>query len=66
MELSDLAKAFARFRGVLELLDERTLPQALTGLWRLTWPLRKEENARLIAEIELCKSALNLALIIQQ
>jgi hypothetical protein len=63
---AQFSAALERFRQVLESLGNRTGPNAVTGIGRLKWPFKKEENERLLAEIYRCKSSFNFALNIGQ
>lgn len=65
-EQMQLQAALTRFRAILETIDKRVQPEAVHGMERLKWPLQKEHTARLIAEIERCKSTFNLILNIKQ
>jgi hypothetical protein len=64
--LSEMRAATSRFHRVLEKIDKPIQPESLQGFGRLKWPFKKEDNERLIAEIERCKSGFTLALNIDQ
>ena len=64
--ISEMRVAASRFQRVVETIDKATQPESLQGFARLKWPFKKEDNARLIAEIERCKSGFSLALNIEQ
>ena len=64
--IPEIKAASSTFRRALETLDKATQPECLQGFGRLKWPFKKEDNARLIAEIERCKSGFSLAMNIEQ
>lgn len=64
--IPEMKAASSRFRRTLETIDKATQPERLQGFLRLKWPFKKEENARLIAEIERCKSGFSLGMNIEQ
>jgi len=66
LNIPGMKAACSRFRRILETMDKATQPERLEGFAKLKWPFKKEDNARLIAEIERCKSAFSLAMNIEQ
>ena len=66
LNIPDMKAACCRFRRTLETIDKATQPERLQGFAKLKWPFKKEDTARLIAEVERCKSAFSLAMNIEQ
>jgi ABC-type transporter Mla subunit MlaD len=61
-----LERTVRKFLATVEQLNKRIHPNQTTGINKLTWPLKKDENEKLISQIESYKETLHLALVIQK
>lgn len=62
----ELVWAINGLQNVLTEILQRVTPETTTGLHRLTWPFKKDENDRLLSKLERYKSVFTLALNIEQ